>query len=132
MKLEPTTQAVSYAGAASYQMDGLAVRGYENTLGETVTSIFRREGQVLQNVFGLSYDGHRIADEAINPVLPTIGARRSAIPSESDPIDEVFGGQIHELLVFPSALPRAETAGCARLPAVEMGGCGDLGSPALN
>ncbi|MFT6574507.1 MAG: hypothetical protein ACJA16_002699 [Akkermansiaceae bacterium] len=105
LKLEPTTQAVSYAGAASYQMDGLAVRGYENTLGETVTSIFRREGQVLQNVFGLSYDGHRIAAETLDPVLPTIGARRSASPSGSDPVDQVFGGQIHELLVFPTALP---------------------------
>jgi len=105
LKFAPTTQAVSYAGAATYQIDGLAVRGFENISGETGTSIFRREGSLLQNVFGLSYDGENVAPVAIDPVLPTIGARRSAIPSGPTPVDEVFGGQLHELLVFPTALP---------------------------
>jgi hypothetical protein len=105
LKLAPTTQAVSYAGAATYQMDGLAVRGFENSSGGTVTSIFRREASLLQNVFGLSYDGENVAGVAIDPVLPTLGARRAAIPTGGDPVDEVFGGQLQELLVFPTALP---------------------------
>ena len=105
MEIAPTSQAVSYPGAATYQMNGVAVRGFENSGGAETTSIFRREGSLLENIFGLSYDGESIAAAAIDPVLPTLGARRSAIPSGSDPVDQSFGGQLQELLVFPAALP---------------------------
>ena len=105
MELAPTSQAVSYPGAPTYQMNDAAVRGFENSGGAVTTSIFRREGSLLENIFGLSYDGEPIAAAAIDPVLPTLGARRSAIPSELDPVDQSFGGQLQELLVFPAALP---------------------------
>ncbi|MEI6655175.1 MAG: type I secretion C-terminal target domain-containing protein [Verrucomicrobiota bacterium] len=105
LQLAATTQAISYPGAASYQMDGTAVRGYENIAGATTTSIFRRQGTLLQNIYGLSYDGENIATAGIDPVLPTLGARRSALSNGVDPVDQAFSGQLHELLVFPSALP---------------------------
>ncbi len=105
MEIAPTSQAVSYPGAATYQMNGVAVRGFENATGADTTSIFRREGSLLENIFGLSYDGEAIAAAAIDPVLPTLGARRSAIPTGTDPVDQPFGGQLQELLVFPAALP---------------------------
>ncbi|MEO5917639.1 MAG: type I secretion C-terminal target domain-containing protein [Luteolibacter sp.] len=105
LKVAPTSQAISYPGAPVYQMDGLATQGYVDISGKESTSTFRREGSLLQNVFGLSYDGQNIAAESIDPVLPTIGGRRPAIPNGGDPITDAFGGQLHELLVFPTALP---------------------------
>ncbi len=105
LNFTPTTQAVSYSGASGYQIDGIAVRGYQNASGQNSTSIFRKEGELLQNVFGLSYDGQNIAATSIDPVLPTIGGRRLAIPGSAKPVIENFGGQLQELLVFPSALP---------------------------
>lgn len=105
LNVAPTSRPISYAGAPGYQMDGLAVRGYRNNSGEATTSIFRREGTLLQNIYGLSYDGENVAPTTVDPVLPTIGARRAAIGAGSNPVDEVFDGQIHELLVFPLALP---------------------------
>jgi hypothetical protein len=106
LEFAATRQPVSYPGAPVYQMDGAAVRGYENTSGAVVTSIFRREAGLLQNIFGLSYDGGNIAAAELEPVLPTLGARRVASPADgAEPVDHPFGGQLHELLVFPSALP---------------------------
>lgn len=105
MKVAPTSQAISYAGAPSYQMNGLAVRGMVDLSGAAATSIFRCEGDLLQGIYGMSYDGESVTTSDIEPVLPTIGARRLAIPEGSDPVDESFRGQLHELLVFPSALP---------------------------
>lgn len=107
-QLTPTAQAVSYPGAPVYQMDGLAVRGYEKSAGFAATSIFRREGTVLQNVFGHSRDGANIPLSEIEPVLPTLGARRLAVPGEGSPVDEVFQGQLHELMVFAGALPEQQ------------------------
>lgn len=104
MKISPTSQAISYPGSPTYQMDGLSAQGYVNVAGQQATSIFRREGTLLQNVFGLSYDGQNVAAAAIDPVLPTLGGRRSAIPNSTGPLDESFAGQLHELLVFPTAL----------------------------
>lgn len=104
LRLDPTAEAVSYPGAPRYQADGIAVRGYQSTLGATTTSIFRREGEILQNIFGLSYNGESIAAETLDPVLPTLGARRLALPV-ADPVVEGFQGDLHELLVFPTALP---------------------------
>ncbi len=104
MKISPTSQAISYPGSPTYQMDGLSAQGYVNVGGQQATSIFRREGSLLQNVFGLSYDGQNIAAASIDPVLPTLGGRRSAIPNTSGPLDESFAGQLQELLVFPTAL----------------------------
>lgn len=104
LQLGPSAEAVSYPGAPLYQVDGLAVRGYESALGTTSTSIFRREGTSIQNIFGLSFNGEEIAPEVIDPVLPTIGARRLALPV-ADPIQNGFRGDLHELLVFPTALP---------------------------
>jgi hypothetical protein len=105
LKLSATSQAISYPGSPRYQMDGLAVRGFENSSGRTSTSIFRRESDLLQNIFGLSYEGENIATEVTDPVIPTLGALRPAIPSGIDPVTEAFSGQLHELLVFPTALP---------------------------
>ncbi len=105
LKVASTSQAISYPGAPIYQMDGFAAQGYVDISGRESTSIFRREGNLLQNVFGLSYDGQNIAAESIDPVLPTIGGRRSAVSSGTNPIADAFNGQLHELLVFPTALP---------------------------
>jgi hypothetical protein len=85
-------------------MDGAAVRGYENAAGATTTSIFRRKAGLVQNIFGPSYNGENIAAADLEPVLPTIGARRSAVPGGPNPVDASFGGLLHELLVFPTAL----------------------------
>jgi hypothetical protein len=104
LQIAATTQPISYPGAPTYQMDGIAVRGYENSAGTTTTSIFRRKAGLVQNIFGISYNGENIAAAQIEPVLPTLGARRSAIPSGPNPVDASFGGQFHELLVFPTAL----------------------------
>lgn len=105
LKLAPTSQALAYPGAPLYQMDNTAVRGFENTSGATVTSIFRRQAGLLQNIYGLSYDGENTATTEIEPVLPTLGAHRAALAGTGNPVDEAFSGQLHELLVFPSALP---------------------------
>jgi hypothetical protein len=104
LSIAPTRQAVSYPGASFYQMDGIATRGYANVSGIQSTSVFRREGAVIQSVSGFSHDGQTASPETIDPVLPTIGGRRSAIPSGGDVLDQAFGGQLQELIVFPSAL----------------------------
>ena len=105
LQLAATTQPLSYPGAPIYQLDDTAVRGFANLVGATVTSIFRRESSLLQNIFGHSYDGENIAATELEPVLPTLGARRLANPDEgASGIDCPFGGQLHEMLVFPSAL----------------------------
>ena len=112
LQLAPTTQAISYPGAPTYQVDGTAIHGYENATGAITTSIFRRQANLLQNIFGLSYDGENVATAAVDPVLPTLGARRSAIPDGSaPPVDQAFAGRLHELLVFPSALPEQKLRG---------------------
>lgn len=105
LQVAATSQAISYPGAPVYQMDATAVRGYESTGGEITTSIFRRQSSVIQNIFGLSYDGEGSVVSGIEPVLPTLGARRSAVPSDADPVDETLYGRIQELLVFPTSLP---------------------------
>ena len=104
LNLAPTSQAVSYPGASIYQMDGLATHGYTDRSGIQSTSVFRREGTVLQNIYGFTYDGQSVNAEGIEPVLPTIGGRRSAIPSGDAPVDQPFGGQLQELIIFPAAL----------------------------
>jgi hypothetical protein len=105
LKVSATTQAISYPGAPVYQIDDLAVGGYQRTSGtETTTSIFRRVDDRLENVFGLTYDGEASPAEVLDPVLPVLGARRSAIPSGGSPVDQPFSGQLHEMLVFPTAL----------------------------
>ena len=111
LQLAATTQPVSYPGAPTYQMDGTASHGYENATGATTTSIFRRQASLLQNILGLSYDGQATAATVIEPVLPTLGARRSAVPGETNPVDQAFGGQLHELLVFPGALAEQKLRG---------------------
>lgn len=104
LQIAATTQAISYPGAPTYQMDGLAVRGYVSTAGATTTSIFRRKAGLVQNIFGISYNGENIAAADIEPVLPTLGARRSVTPNGPNPVDTSFGGLLHEVLVFPTAL----------------------------
>ena len=112
LQLAATSQAISYPGAPNYQIDGTAINGYENVAGAITTSIFRRQSNLLQNIFGLSYDGEAVATAAVDPVLPTLGARRTAIPDASvPPVDQAFAGQLHELLVFPSALPEQKLRG---------------------
>ena len=105
LQLSSTTQAISYPGAPVFQMDGTAVRGYENSSGASVTSIFRREAEEQQNILGLSFNGETIAATSIDPVVPTLGARRPTSPSGVNPVTEAFEGQLHELLIFPTALP---------------------------
>ncbi len=102
-EIAPTTQALSYPGAPVYQMNQQAVGGYESMAGRRATSIFRAENGLLQNIFGLSYDGAEREAETIAPVLPTIGLRRSATRGAT--LSEPFGGRLHELIVFASALP---------------------------
>ncbi|MFT5042725.1 MAG: hypothetical protein ACI8TX_003718, partial [Hyphomicrobiaceae bacterium] len=102
LQITATGKATAYPGSPAYQMDGVAVGGFENSSGENSVSIFRREADLMQNIFGISYDGENLAPVAIAPVLPTLGARRPAGP---DAIDQGFAGQLHELLVFPTALP---------------------------
>lgn len=104
LQISATTQAISYPGAPTYQMDGLAVRGYENMAGVATTSVFRRKAGLMQNIFGVSYNGENISSAEIDPVLPTLGARRTAIPSGENLVDTPFSGQLNELLVFPTAL----------------------------
>jgi hypothetical protein len=104
LNIAPTKQAVSYPGASIYQMDGIATQSYSDSSGIQSTSVFRREGSALQNIYGFSFDGQSVAATAIDPVLPTIGGRRSAMPSGTDPLDQSFGGQLQELIIFPSAL----------------------------
>jgi hypothetical protein len=107
-QLTPTAQAVSYPGTPVYQMDGVAVRGFEKAAGSTTTSAFRRNGSLLQNIAGAAHDGANTAVSEIEPVLPTLGARRSAIPGDGPPVDEAFHGQLHELLVYAGALPEQQ------------------------
>jgi Ca2+-binding RTX toxin-like protein len=112
LELAATAQAVSYPGAPTYQVDGTALRGYENATGKATTSIFRRQSSLLQNILGLSYDGENSAIAPIDPVLPTLGARRTAIPNGSaSPVDRPFAGKLQELLVFPAALPEQKLRG---------------------
>ena len=102
-RLEPTATAVSYPGVPIYQSDSLAVQGFESSPVETSTSIFRKGKSNLLNIFGLSHNGQEIATENIDPVLPTIGAKRLAIPVE-DPVRQSFEGTLYEMLIFPRAL----------------------------
>ncbi|MCU0748498.1 MAG: hypothetical protein MUF13_03025 [Akkermansiaceae bacterium] len=112
LQLAATTQAISYPGSPTYQIDGTAIHGYENAAGSATTSIFRRQSALLQNILGLSYDGENIATAVIDPVLPTLGARRSAIANgAASPVDQMFSGKLQELLVFPSALPEQKLRG---------------------
>ena len=105
LRIAPSARAISYPGAAQYQMDATAIHGFEDSSGRQAISIFRREAALLQNIFGQSYDGAGITAEAIEPVLPTLGALRPAIPAGGDPVSEAFLGRLQELLVFPTALP---------------------------
>lgn len=112
LQLAPTAQAISYPGAPTYQIDGAAIHGFENATGAATTSIFRRQSSLLQNMLGLSYDGESAATASIDPVLPTLGARRLAIPNGSaSPVDQTFAGKLQELLVFPTALPEQKLRG---------------------
>lgn len=112
LQLGPTSQAVSYPGSPIYQVDGNAIRGYENAAGKGSTSIFRRQASLLQNMLGLSYDGENIATGIIDPVLPTLGARRVAVSTgDSSPVDQVFSGRLRELIVFPAALEEQKLRG---------------------
>ncbi|WP_133795784.1 hypothetical protein [Prosthecobacter fusiformis] len=111
LQVAATSQAISYPGAPVYQMDATAVRGYESTSGEITTSIFRRQANVMQNIFGLSYDGEGSGTTSIEPVLPTLGARRSAVPADVNPVDQALYGRIQEVLVFPTALPEQKLRG---------------------
>jgi len=111
LQVAATSQAISYPGAPLYQMDATAVHGYESTAGEITTSIFRRQSNVMQNIFGLSYDGEGVAISGIEPVLPTLGAKRTAVPSGANPVDESLFGRIQELLVFPTSLPEQKLRG---------------------
>ena len=104
LRLEPTTQAVSYPGAPHYQAHGVAVHGYQAAPGELATGIFRQADTTLQHIFGLSYDGETSEPEDLEPVLPTLGLQRLALPVE-EPLAKAFSGTLHELLVFPTALP---------------------------
>jgi len=103
LQISATNAAISYPGAPSYQMDNIAVRGFENVSGSNATSIFRREGTVLENAYGISYDGQNIAKVTLSAVLPTLGARRTA--NGTSLVSSSFGGQLQELLVYPTALP---------------------------
>ena len=105
LQLAATSQPVSYPGAPVYQMDGLAVRGFDKTTGATTTSIFRCQAGLLQNIFGQSYSGENTAAASIDPVLPTLGARRSAVAGAATAVDNSLSGQLQEVLVYPSALP---------------------------
>lgn len=104
LEFAATRQAVSYPGAPTYQMDGLAAAGFSNPAGAETTSAFRREGGLLQNVFDHFYDGRNVDAAPLEPVLPTIGGRRSAVPGAAGSIDQAFAGQLQELLIFPVAL----------------------------
>lgn len=112
LQLAATTQAVSYPGSPVYQVDGSAIRGFENAAGKATTSIFRRQGSLLQNILGLSYDGENTTTATVDPVLPTLGARRSAVSGGSaSPVDQVFSGRLQELIVFPTALAEQKLRG---------------------
>jgi len=80
LELAPGKEPVSYPGAPTYQMDGVAVRGFENTAGNFNTSMFRRKVSLLQNIFGHSFDGEPLASTTIEPVLPTIGTTTVGSP----------------------------------------------------
>jgi hypothetical protein len=110
LQVAATTQPLSYTGAPVYQMDNMAVRGFERSRG-TTTSIFRRQAHVLQNIFGLAYDGEGSTQTAIAPVLPTLGARRSALPGTGSPVNESLFGRMQEMLVYPTALPEQKLRG---------------------
>ena len=111
LDVAPTQQAVSYPGAPTFQIDGMAVRGFENTAGTSVTSIFRREDALVQNIFGRCFSGENTAVTEIDPVLPTLGARRTADPSDVQPLQKRFTGKLRELMMFPSALPEQKLRG---------------------
>lgn len=111
LQVAPTTQAISYPGAPVYQMDALAVRGYENTAGKVTTSIFRRQSNVMQNIYGLSYDGEVSSSTELEPVLPTLGAKRVAVPTGGTLTEAGLFGRIQEMLIFPTALPEQKLRG---------------------
>ena len=104
LQLAPSARAISYPGAPSYQMDGLAVHGHQSVLGDLAFSIFRREGTVLQSILGLSYDGEAVGAASLEPLLPTLGAKRRAVAEEGQVVLEPFSGRLHELMIFPRAL----------------------------
>lgn len=111
LTLAPTHQAVSYPGAPTFQVDGVAVRGYDNAAGDRVTSIFRREGTMLQNIFGRSYHGENIATTALEPVLPTLGLRRNADPEAPQMLEQPFQGKLFEMIIFPTAVAEQKMRG---------------------
>jgi len=110
LQVAATTQPLSYPGAPVYQMDQAAVRGFERIEG-TTTSIFRRQGAILHNIYELAFDGEGAGSGAIAPVLPTLGARRSAMPGTGAVVDETLFGGIQELLIYPTALPEQKLRG---------------------
>ncbi|MGI9242195.1 MAG: type I secretion C-terminal target domain-containing protein, partial [Verrucomicrobiales bacterium] len=105
-QVTPTTETISYPGSPVYQADGAAVHAYTRVIDEpTTTSVFRQEGDLLQHIFGVSYDGESSPAVGLEPRLPTIGGVRAADSVEGGLISDPFSGQLHELLVFPTALP---------------------------
>lgn len=110
LKLAATSQPLSYPGGAVYQMDQFSVQGFERMTGAG-TSIFRRKSNVLQNIYGLALDGEGTAQAVIDPVLPTLGARRSAAPGSVGAVSQRLYGQIQEMLVYPTALPEQKLRG---------------------
>lgn len=102
LRVAPTTQALAYPGAAQYQVDAQAVAGYSSVRGGLAFSSFRRDGASLQSLFGLAFDGVAVPAAALEPVLPTLGARRLALGDGA--VSEAFEGHLHELFVFPRAL----------------------------
>lgn len=111
LSLAPTHQAVSYPGAPTFQVDGVAVRGYDNAAGSRVASIFRREASTLQNIFGRSFNGENIATTIYDPVLPTLGLRRNASPDATQMLVQPFRGKLFEMIIFPTALAEQKTRG---------------------
>lgn len=104
LEMAPTSRALSYPGAAQYQMDGAAVRGFENASGRVVTSAFRRQSTQLQNLSGPAIDGEPVAAASLEAVLPTLGASRVASAGAAEVVKPLHG-RLQELLIFPTALP---------------------------
>ncbi len=110
MEIAPTSRAISYPGAPLYQMDGLAVRGFENAAGRPTTSVFRRQSAQLQNIDGLGHDGEPATGASLEAVLPTIGARRTAA-GDAASVSQSLQGQLQEILIYPTALPEQKLRG---------------------
>lgn len=100
-----TTQAISYPGTPVYQMDGVAVRGYESVAGARVTSTFRRQANFGESLIGVSHDGARMEATEAETVVPAIGASRVILPGGETEARAPFQGELFELMIFPSALP---------------------------